>query len=67
MQNSPRRPDYRVKEAAAELNIAVSTLWRYVAERKIKVIRYSRRCTRIPAVELDRFRARCMTASNPED
>ena len=46
---------YRIKEAAEQLSIGKSTLWKYINQGKINSIKLSPGITVIAAAELERY------------
>lgn len=46
---------HRVPEAAGEMNISVKTLWNWIAQGRIAVVRIGGRAVRIPQQEIDRL------------
>lgn len=53
---APTTPDLiTVKMFAERCSISVRKAWTMVAAGKIKVVRLGKRCTRIPASEIDRL------------
>jgi len=48
------KPLLTVPEAAKRMGISESTLWRYIRQKKIRVMRFSARCLRIKPIDIDR-------------
>lgn len=50
--DKPRKM-YSITEAAALLGLHPKSLWRYIKEGRLQVVRIGKRCRRIPADSLD--------------
>jgi hypothetical protein len=57
-QRDEAKPDraYRIKHVAEILSTSPRQVWRYVADGRLKVERYSERVVRVRASEIERFR-----------
>jgi excisionase family DNA binding protein len=46
---------HRVPEAAGEMNISVKTLWNWIAQGRIAVVRLGGHAVRVPQKEIERL------------